>query len=218
MVRIRNIVVALFVVMLIGGTACAQDKLDYSGPYIGAFVGHSWVNLEYSEPSYPEDALNPDMNGFVGGLYFGHNYRIDNLVLGFETDAGLCDLSEGADDDNSFNTWSAFDIDWDAHLRARAGFVYNTTLFYVAGGLALAKVDVDDTDSGYGGDNAIHAGWTIGAGIEQKITEHLTARFEYLYDDYGSESYSIEVTGFAPYQANVDLEIHTARIGLAYSF
>jgi outer membrane immunogenic protein len=219
MVGLRHIIGALIAVMLISGTVCAGEQLDakaspaYSGPYIGGFVGQSWSNLEYVDKWRPTD---PDMDGFVGGLYLGHNYRIDKLVLGFEADAGLCDLSEGADDDND-NSYSAFDIDWNAHLRARAGFAYNATLFYVAGGLAVAKVAVDDTDAGYGHDNATHFGWTIGAGIEHKITEHLTARVEYLYDDYGSEDYYITDDSY-PYQADVELKIHTARIGLAYSF
>ena len=134
MVLIRNIVGALVVVMLIAGAACAQDKLDYSGPYIGAFVGHSWVDLEYTEPEWPDYDRDVDMEGFVGGLYMGYNYMINNIVLGVEADAGLGDLEEGPDEDNYYNDYAAFDIDWDAHLRARAGFVYNTTLFYVAGG------------------------------------------------------------------------------------
>ena len=138
-------------------------------------------------------------------------------MLGFEADAGFGDLSEGADD-SSPNTYSAFDVNWDAHVRARAGYVYNTTLFYVAGGLALAEVDVDDVDPNYGEDNSAHLGWTFGAGIEQRITEHLTARVEYLYDNYGSESYAIEEAGSGSYQADVELKTHSARIGLAYSF
>lgn len=225
MLRLRNIVGALAVVVLMSGPVYAGNMMgaealsDYSGPYIGGFVGHSWADLEYRDSWNPGYELNADIEGFVGGLYFGHNYMIDNIMLGFEADAGIGDLGEGADKNNSYNDWSAFDIDWDAHLRARAGFVYNTTLFYVAGGLAVAKVAVDDTDSGYGGDNATHFGWTIGAGIEQKITEHLTARIEYLYDDYGSESYSIEDSWWGDtYPADINLEIHTARLGLAYSF
>jgi outer membrane immunogenic protein len=219
MVGLRHVVGALAAVMFMSGTVCAGEQMNtkaspsYSGPYIGAFVGQSWSNLEYVDKHKPTDR---DMDGFAGGLYLGHNYRIDNLILGFETDAGFCDLSEGADD-NNFNSYSAFEIDWNAHLRARAGFAYNSTLFYIAGGLTVAKVGVDDTDDGYGNDNETHFGWTIGAGIEHKITEHLTARIEYLYDDYGSEDYYI-TDDVHPYPAEVELKIHSARIGLAYSF
>jgi outer membrane immunogenic protein len=225
MVRLRSIVGALVVLLFMGGTACAGGMMgtkgssDYSGAYIGGYVGQSWVDLDYDDSWNPGYNLNADFEGFVGGLYLGYNYRIDNIMLGLEADAGLGDLSEGPDNDNSYNDWSAFEIDWDAHVRARVGVIYNTTLFYVAGGLALAKVAVDDTDQGYGGDNATHVGWTVGAGIEQKITEHLTARVEYLYDNYGNESYAIEDWWWGDtYPADVDLEIHTARIGLAYLF
>lgn len=224
MKRFLYIVVALVLVALMVGTACAGDRMgakgsfDYSGTYIGAFVGHSWVDLEYTEPDWPDYGRDVDIEGFVGGGYLGYNYMIDNMVLGFEADAGLGDLDEGADDDNPYNYYSAFDIDWDAHLRGRLGFVYHSTLFYVAAGLAIAEVVVDDVDPGYSRDNATHVGWTIGAGIEQKITEHLTARFEYLYDDYGSERYTVATPFGFSYRANVELETHSARIGLAYSF
>ncbi len=221
MVRLPNIVGALAVVILMSGTVCAGNMMNtkaslaYSGPYIGAFVGHSWVDLEYTEPEWPAYDRDVDMEGFVGGLYVGYNYMIDNIVLGVEADAGLGDLEEGPDEDNFYNDYAAFDVDWDAHLRARAGFVYNSTLFYVAGGLALAEVSVDEGDNG--NDDATHVGWTIGGGIEQKISEHLTARFEYLYDDYGSESAKYNEFGLI-YEGKVALKTHTARIGLAYSF
>lgn len=215
MLRLRSIFGALVVAVLMSGTVYAGNMMDaeasaaYSGPYIGGFVGHSWVDLEYTEPDWPTYGRDVDMEGVVGGLYLGHNYRIDNIVLGFEADAGLGDLDEGRDKNADYNDYSAFDIDWNAHFRARAGFIYNTTLFYVAGGLALAQVELDD---GWESDKATHVGWTVGAGIEQKITEHLTARVEYLYDDYGSEDYACD------YDPDIELKMHTARIGLAYSF
>jgi outer membrane immunogenic protein len=224
MVRLRFIVGVLAVILFMAGTACAGEitvakgSPDFSGTYIGAFVGHSWVDLDYTEPDGPDYGRDADIEGFVGGLYMGYNYRIDNIVLGIEADAGLGDLNEGADHDNYYNYYSAFDIDWDAHFRGRVGFVSNATLFYVAAGLAIAEVAVDDVDPGYGGDNATHVGWTIGAGIEQKITGHLTARVEYLYDDYGSERYTIGTPFGFSYRADVELETHSARIGLAYSF
>jgi outer membrane immunogenic protein len=122
-------------------------------------------------------------------------------------------------DARALNYYSAFEIDWNAHIRARFGFLSGSTLLYVAGGLALAEVNVDDVDPGFGEDEARHVGWTVGVGVEHAMTKNLRARVEYLYDDYGSEDYAF--TAFVPvlnYRANVDLTANTIRVGLAYQF
>jgi outer membrane immunogenic protein len=221
MVRISKMVVALAVfILLIGemGHVYAGDTklpVGWSGPYIGAFAGYSWIDLEYYEPDYPGFDRNPNIDGLTGGLLLGYNYRFDSFLVGVEADAGLGDLSESPDR-SARNDYSAFDIDWNAHVRARLGFVSNSTLLYVAGGLALAGITVDDRDPGWGEDDATHVGWTVGVGIEHAITKNLRVRAEYLYDDYGSEDYAI--SGFPRYRSNVDLTGNMIRFGLSYQF
>lgn len=220
MVRISKIVGALALVMLMGEVAHAapadvRSSFNWSGAYIGAFAGYSWVNLDYHEPDFPGFDRNPDINGIAGGALSGYNHRFESILLGIEADAGLGDLDEGPDA-SALNNYSAYDIDWNAHVRARFGFVSGSTLLYVAGGLALAKVTVDDTDPNWGEDDGTHVGWTVGAGIEHAMTKNLRARVEYLYDDYGGKDYSI--TGSYTYRSNVDLTANTIRVGLSYQF
>ena len=190
--------------------------LDWSGPYIGGFVGYSWVGLEYYEPDFPGSDRKPNIDGFTGGPLLGFNYRIDSILLGIEADAGWGNLSKDPDKSSPNNNYSAFDIDWNAHVRARFGFVYGSTLSYVAGGLALAGVTVDDTDPNWGKDDATHVGWTVGAGIEQAITNYLRVRIEYLHDDYGSKDYTI--TGNYTYKSNVDLTADIIRVGISFQW
>ena len=216
-VKIAGVFVAL---LFMDETAHASGPSDvspfnWSGTYLGVSVAHSWLDLKYYEPDWPGFDRNPDINGFTGGAFLGYNYQIDNILLGVEGDAGVGDLSEDADK-SATNTYSAYDIDWNAHIRARIGCVFDTTLLYVAGGLAFAEVTVDDTDPNWGKDDATHAGWTVGAGIEHGMTKNLRARLEYLYDDYGNKDYTI--TGLYSYRANVDLTAHTVRAGLSYCF
>ena len=146
---------------------------------------------------------------------FSTAFKTASIVWGFEADAGFGDFSKGPDT-GAANNYSSFDIDWNAHLRAKVGLDVDTTLIYVAGGLALADVTVDDTDPNWGQDDATHTGWTIGTGVEHAVNRHLKVRLEYLYDDYGSKYYGI--TGPFYYRANVDLTAHTVRAGLSYSF
>jgi outer membrane immunogenic protein len=220
MFRILKIVGVLAVIILLSQEAHgASDDVKlsprWSGTFIGAFVAHSWFKLDYSEPDWPGFERKPNIDGFTGGALVGHNFQVDSIVFGVEADGGFGDLDEGADK-SAQNNYSAFDIDWNAHFRARVGFATDSTLLYVASGLALAGVTVDDTDPNWGKDDATHAGWTVGAGIEHAMTKHLQVRVEYLYDDYGSSDY--EITGLLPYRAKVDLTANTIRACLSYHF
>jgi outer membrane immunogenic protein len=221
MVQISRMVVGLAVFILLMGemahvhAADSKQPVDWSRPYIGGFLGYSWADLKYYEPAYPGFDRNPNINGVTGGLLLGYNLQFGSMLAGLEADAGLTDLSEGPDR-SALNNYSAFDIDWNAHVRARLGLILKSTMLYVAGGLALARVEVDDTDPGWGKDDNLHVGWTIGSGIEHAIIKNLRVRVEYLYDDYGSKDYRIR--GVFPYKANVDLTAHTIRIGLSYYF
>lgn len=221
MSRALKVLVMVAAILLMSGSVYAMEANSsngYSGTYLGVLTGYSWVDMHYSEPGYPNYGLDPDFDGFVGGIYLGYNYRMDNTIYGIETDLVFGDLSKGAEKNNQYNDYSAFDIDWNAHVRAKAGLIFNNTLLYVAGGLALADLTVDDKDPGWGKDDATHTGWTIGAGIEYMMTDNLLLRFEYLYDDYGSEKYTIKGGNYS-YDAKVkDFTVHTTRIGLSYNF
>lgn len=223
MVRISKIVCMFAVVILMGEAAYAAESAavrspqNWSGIYVGAFVAHSWVKLNYYEPDYPGYERNPNFTGFTGGPFLGYNFKTDKVILGVEGDAGFGRVSESADP-SAFNYYSAYDINWNAHARMRIGWNLDATLLYVAGGLAFAGVTVDDTDAGYGKDDATHVGWTIGAGIEHAITRNLRVRAEYLYDDYGSKSYTITGPANYFYRSNVNLTAHILRAGLSFYF
>jgi outer membrane immunogenic protein len=220
MLRMARVFGVLAVILFFAGTTHAASNdvkktPDWSDPYIGVFVAHSWLDLEYYEPDWPGYERNPNINTFTGGVYLGFNYPINNIVMGIETDAGFGDMSKGPDD-NSRNYYSAFDIDWTMHLRSRIGWLFGPALPYISGGLSLTEINLDDSETGWGRDDNLHVGWTIGAGIEHAVTKKLKARIEYLYDDYGREHYYID--GLLPYRANIDLTSHTVRAGLSYSF
>lgn len=198
----------------------AVPAFDWSGPYVGAHVGYQWGEADYLEPDNPGFAVEPSLDGFAGGALAGYNHQIDRFVLGAEVDGGLSGANHDAGDSGG-NGYSAFDLDWNLHARLRAGVALDRTLLFVAGGLAVARLDLDDTDPGFGSDDGTHLGWTLGGGIEQAITDSLVLRLEYLYDDYGSRDYSVDSPPgpfFPSYDAEIDLSAHTLRAAVAYRF
>ncbi|MGD9537185.1 MAG: outer membrane protein [Alphaproteobacteria bacterium] len=199
----------------------ARTSFDWSGFYVGAHVGWLWGDIGYHEPDLPGRAISPDSDGVAGGALVGYRYQIERLVIGIEADGGPLGASVDASDSGP-NDYSAFDVDWNAHVRARLGMAFDRTLLYVAGGLAIAQLTLDDTDPGFGDDDATHLGWTVGGGVEHAVTDSLTLRLEYLYDDYGEEGYTIALPpglfSFPSYSAEVDLTAHTLRAALSYRF
>jgi outer membrane immunogenic protein len=68
-------------------------------------------------------------------------------------------------------------------------------------------------------------GWTVGAGIEQALTEHLSVKLEYSYADLGKKQFNWKQTALTPAGPwNVDgtygvsLQQHDFKVGLTYRF
>jgi outer membrane immunogenic protein len=218
--RTFSLASTLLLIPLAAHAQDAQTDFDWSGFYVGAHVGWLWGDIDYREPDFGGNGISPDLDGFAGGGLIGYSHRIDRLIVGLEADGGLLDASFDSTDSGG-NGYSAFDLDWNTHVRARFGMALDRALLFVAGGLALAQVALDDTDPGFGDDDNIHVGWTVGAGVEHAATANLILRLEYLYDDYGRERYTVSSPPgpfFPSYAADVELTAHTFRAALSYRF
>lgn len=63
----------------------------------------------------------------------------------------------------------------------------------------------------------MYTGWTVGGGVETKLTNAISIKVEYLYIDFGNESNSFNVTSpplVAAGSAGFDHELHTVKVGL----
>jgi outer membrane immunogenic protein len=208
--------------LLLSPWAARAQDVDWSGYYAGAHVGWLWADIDYREPDFPGFEINPGIDGFQGGLIAGYNHQINRLVLGLALDGGLQTASLDAGDPGS-NGYSAFDLDWNAHFRARLGYALpRRTLVFAALGLAMARFNLDDVDPGFGKDNTVLTGWTLGGGIEHVLSDRLLLRLEYLYDDYGHANYRITsppATAFFPYyRVRTELTASTLRAAIIWRF
>lgn len=219
---VRNVAVAgMLLVLWCGGAVAAVQEAApaaeiFSGPYLGIFAAHAWQEMAYAEPSWPGFERKPDLNGVLGGATVGYNCVQGRNLFGIEADAGFGNLDKG-EDNGLRNSYSAFEMHWDAHLRGRIGYAVSvTTVLFATAGMAMTEVKVDDVMPRWDDDDALHIGWTAGVGVEYAITEDVRARAEYLYDDYGAAHY--QIGGNLPYEAEVDLNAHVVRVGLSWQF
>jgi outer membrane immunogenic protein len=168
--------------------------------------------------------------GRVGGL-IGYNWQFNQFVVGLEGDiAG--DFGNGKSSIGlpgtvgpigGVNAPSADSIkaqsDFDASIRGRLGFLATpSTLLYATGGVAFLDLKYSANCPGVGNswcnapDNAsssnVRVGWTIGAGIEQRLGGNWSIRGEYRYSDFGTRSYSLlQNTNAAP-----DINFFNSRV------
>lgn len=207
----------------------AAPAFSWTGFYAGGQIGGSWsdtdvkghrTDIDYSK------SFSPDPSGFIGGLYAGYNFDIgNNVVLGIETDWVWGDMDEN--DKATVN--AAGDVissklkeKWAGATRARVGYAMDRWMPYLAGGVAYSKVDSNYRIKNSKGDvypmysangSDTLTGWTIGAGVDYAMTDHLILRAEYRYTDFGDEDYSKNNVKY-----NVDYKTNDFRVGVAYKF
>ncbi len=173
-----------------------STSYDWSGVYLGAMLGYTWAE-------YSVEGLNDvDDNGYVAGAYTGFNFQSGSLVFGVEGDFASVGLDESSGG-------TSVETDMIGSVRGRVGYAFDRVLAYGTGGVAFANVTADD---GAVSDDNWHSGYTLGAGVEAAMTDHILARVEYLYSDFGEESYDLTT------DTDVDLTSHTIRAGLGYKF
>lgn len=183
---------------------------NWSGLYIGAHAGYLWGNGKGDSDDISALDADIDPNGFNGGALLGANFQADCLVFGVEGDIGFGDM-KGSDNDVGLGDVDAeAKIQWNGHVRARLGYSAGEVMPFIAGGLAIADVDVD---TNLGDDHNTHYGWSLGGGIDWAVSEQFIVRAEYIYDDYGSKTYDIDNTDI-----DGKLNSQTVRAALIWNF
>lgn len=202
--------------LLLASSAYAADieappaPYDWSGLYLGLHAGYLWGDVNIDEDDEPV-AIGGDIDGFVGGALAGFNFELDPVVLGIEADIGWADVDGNGVAAPEFDY--SYDLNWNAHVRGRAGFAFDRALIFVAGGLAYADLDIDQDLEGGLGAGGSYWGWSLGGGIDYAFSDAWIGRIEYLHDDFGDKDYEEDLEDYT-----ADLETDTVRAALIFKF
>ena len=208
----------------------------WQGFYVGANVGYGWGkfngtstiagNLLRLDGAYPGSAT---VNGVNGGGQLGYNWQFNQWVVGVEGDF----QGSGEKKDTSVACLGCTYLVTDkitsfATLRARLGMVpWASGLVYVTGGWAWmsAKHTENLTVAGFTANvldfSTSKSGWTLGAGYEQMIWDHWSAKFEYLYmraDGVSSTNAITPLLGGGTVTGSGRLTNNVVRLGANYHF
>ena len=149
----------------------------WSGPYLGVQGGGSWLSGDFTLGGVRSQE---SFDGGVLGAFAGFNHQFDNNVVA------------GIEGDLSYN-WNESDVqglgnagtDLNGAVRARLGFAIDRALIYGAAGWTAASGYTDIP--GVTKDSKTMNGYTLGAGVDYAITDHMFGRLEYRFNDYGKQ-------------------------------
>lgn len=191
----------------------------WTGLYAGGAIGFThalWTVDFFRNNNHGHAELGAD--GVNLSATAGYNHQIDaNFVIGVEGDIGYTNAEQR---NNIFdNDTSLSRYDFVASLRGRVGYAIDRALFYGTAGLALANISNSIQKGRNAGEQVVaedqlKAGFTVGAGIEYLLAPNWTGKFEYLYANFGTDTFFNRDGN----RAEFSNEIHTIRIGLNYRF
>jgi len=175
------------------------DTSQWGGFYAGVQGGYSWFDANVSGLGGVDD------EDLKFGGYTGYNFEFDNnVVTGIELNGNIL---------NSEATvlGTTVEQDWDASIRARLGYAFESSLIYSFAGVAITGVEATTP---FGSDSGTLTGYNVGAGFEQEIVDGITARIEYGFSDYGDESFATGGGG----SNEIDFQEDSVSIGLGVKF
>jgi len=192
----------------------------WTGSYIGISGGGLWgSSVVHNDLTGADQTPHFDLHGGIVGVTTGLNIQNRNLVYGYESDTSYTGARGSTFD---FPPNAAFTNEvkepWLTTYRGRLGYAQNNWLLYATGGAALAGVE--NTTAGLPGslsETHWHWGWTVGGGVEMKLTPNWSAKVEYLYVGLQDKSYFNPAASpvFASNQ-RVSLDDHIVRVGVNY--
>ena len=198
------------------GPACAQDTTaPWTGFYAGVNLGGAWQTTCSSwVATAPDGGASftggncPGSGHFVGGGQVGYNYQMGSVVFGLEGDIGggtsvsnnVTRTTAGTDEipggTYSANGWGTPGVI--GTVRARIGYAFGPALVYATGGGVFAGSSsggtisytpiggTSPTATFSGGGSGTRTGWTLGGGLEYKVTQHWSVKAEDLFANFGN--------------------------------
>jgi outer membrane immunogenic protein len=269
MLRFRSAALAAVAVVGFASVACAADMpmkaapmvapvaaVNWAGFYVGVNAGGNWGRFSDTvsisqitafaattipTPDYP---FNLSQSSFIGGGQIGYRWQSRQWVYGIEGEFDWTHLSgtnTPAAQTGLIVPGDSFSVksDWQASIRASAGYSWDKWLAYVAGGVAFTGVQASayfaplNSIAGFpvttGSQTKILTGGTIGAGLAYAVNQNWDLGVEYRYTQYAAANFNIGpfpaiaagIGGpfaYAPANANVKLSTNQLVVRLNYRF
>lgn len=206
----------------------------------------------FSSSEFVTDSIIGDLgeSGFRGVLEAGFDWQFhDSLLVGIAGDYSFGDISGSqkstecgdTSSDTCFRIEHGVEMQDSISITGRVGHIYENTLFYGLIGYTATnfkqtgRFDAceDDLDCLTDGSDVFtrkwsRSGWedglTVGAGLESRIADNITTKFEYRYTNYDTFGNSFANdpcvggldVGACSGSSSFDTDVHTFRTSIIY--
>jgi outer membrane immunogenic protein len=220
--------------------APAMAAYNWTGFYVGGQIGGGWRSEQATvvtgtgafPPGYVGNTVNE--SGVLGGGYAGFNYQINQFVVGIDGDYSWAGLNGSTTETGptGFTSNIMSKEKWVATLTGRLGYAMNNWLFFGKAGWAWAGVsgttatyNSAGANFGNGTSSSTTNGWTIGTGVEWGFARNWSAKLEYDYVKFNTDTYTLTDTSVLPvpgvvtaYTRSATSSENIVKLGLAYRF
>lgn len=206
----------------------------WTGFYLGGHGGWGWAHSSSTavtgNGNFPVGSTTSDSrpDGGVVGVQGGYNYQFGQWLVGIEGDYSFADIKG---DDSVISalgntSTSRGKYTWLADVTGRLGYAgWNGWLVYVKGGGAWTHHDDNSTltspagaviSTSTGSEN--RHGWLIGGGAEWMFMRGWSAKIEYNYLDFGTETVTRNVSTGATNLRDNKLNMSLLKGGINFHF
>jgi opacity protein-like surface antigen len=182
---------------------------SWTGLYVGAHLGGDWA----------AEGISTDPSGVLGGVQIGYDYLFyprsfwaGAAVVGAELDLSWTSASGTTSVFAPPGTFTSTH-NWYDTYTGRIGLVQDNFLYYVKGGVAWMNADYTLAAALGGSINATRNGWTVGAGVEWMFAPRWSAKLEYDYLDFGTNTLV-----FGAGTTSFQTQVHQLKAGVNYRF
>jgi outer membrane immunogenic protein len=187
---------------------------NWTGFYIGGHVGGAFAG---------DNSLQGNDGRFLGGVQGGFDYQFaTNWVIGAEAQySWLTNSNNGGVLFPGSGTLVTSNSDQLGSVTGRLGYTWGPTLLYAKGGYAWRdNSNITATSGGvpvaFSTDGNHKDGYTVGAGLEYMFAPNWSAKVEYQYYNFGSNTFTggpADVVG-----TRFRDDEHTVKAGINYRF
>lgn len=204
------------------------DVPVWAGFYVGVNGGYGWDGSSNVLGYTPTNFAGLSPSGGFGGGQIGYNWQgvwHPHLVLGVEADIQGSGIGEKASIFNGLGQkigTSELELSYFGTARGRVGYAVDRALVYFTGGFAWGglKKDVLFPHDVEWKKDSLATGYTIGGGIEYKLSPAWSVKAEYQYIDLGKSDLSATTAGWPLYSAYYhpikEDAFNTIRVGINY--
>ena len=185
---------------------------SWTGFYVGVGGGFGWI--DFDRETVTGFANSYDGDGFFVGGQVGYNMQWNWFVGGIELDGNWAEID--GSDGGVGGTVDTTELEWLASGTVHLGLGWDRFNPFILGGITGAGVDQTNSGSALNGEDTFW-GWTVGAGVNFALTDHVILGGQYRFTDFQDENFTPTNPAIFPF--NLDPEnFHQIRGELSWKF